>query len=65
MSREESDFQPGLGVTIYTFQAGIVTAVAGHFDLKAEFLNSYKNKPSNPLLKKSDQSVVLSVVYKY
>jgi putative salt-induced outer membrane protein len=49
----------------YTLSAGIVTAVAAHLDLKAEFLNSYKNRPSNPLLKKSDQSIVLSVVYKY
>ena len=49
----------------YTFSAGVVTAVASRFDLKAEFLNSYKNKPSNPLLKKSDQSIVMSVVYKF
>lgn len=49
----------------YTIQAGIVTSVATHFDLKAEFLESYKNRPSNPLLKKSDQSIVLSVAYKY
>jgi putative salt-induced outer membrane protein len=49
----------------YTIQAGVVTSVAAHLDLKVEFLQSYKNRPSNPLLKKSDQSVVLSVVYKY
>lgn len=49
----------------YTIQAGIVTAVAAHLDLKVEFLESYKNRPSNRLLKKSDQSIVLSVVYKY
>ena len=49
----------------YTLQAGIVAAVATHFDLKAEFLNTYKARPTNPRLKKSDQSVVLSVIYKY
>lgn len=49
----------------YTFQAGIITSVAARLELKAEFLESYKNRPSNPRLKKSDQSVVLSVVYKY
>ena len=49
----------------YTSQAGLVTAVAGHLDLKTEFLNTYKNRPTNPLLKKSDQSIVLAVVYKY
>lgn len=53
------------GDAFYTFQAGVVTAVAGHLDLKAEFLNTFKNRLTNPLLKKSDQSIVLSVVYKY
>ena len=48
-----------------TVQAGIVTAVAAHLDLKAEFLHTYKARPTNPLLKKSDQSIVLSVVYTY
>ena len=49
----------------YMFQAGLVTAVAAHLDLKAEFLNTYKARPTNPLLEKSDQSMVLSVAYKY
>jgi putative salt-induced outer membrane protein YdiY len=49
----------------YTLSAGVITAVAGHFDLKAEFLNTYKARPTDPTLKKSDRSVVLSVVYRY
>jgi len=49
----------------YTFSAGLLTSVAGNFDLKTEFLTTYKNKLTNPLLKKADQSIVLSVVYKY
>jgi len=49
----------------YTFSAGLLTSVAGNFDLKTEFLSTYKNKLTNPLLKKADQSIVLSVVYKY
>lgn len=49
----------------YTLSAGIVTAVANHFDLKAEFLDSYKRRPSNPALKKNDQSVVMAIVFKY
>lgn len=53
------------GDAFYTIQAGVVTSVATHLELKAEILESYKRRPSNPLLKKSDQSVVLSVVYKY
>ena len=49
----------------YTFSAGLLTSIAGNFDLKTEFLSTYKNKLTNPALKKADQSVVLSVVYKY
>lgn len=49
----------------YTVSAGLLTSVAGNFDLKTEFLSTFKNKLTNPLLKKSDQSIVLSVVYKY
>lgn len=49
----------------YTFSAGLLTSIAGNFDLKTEFLSTYKNKLTNAALKKADQSVVLSVVYKY
>lgn len=49
----------------YTFAAGIATSVASALELKTEFLNTYKARPTNPLLKKSDQSIVVSVVYKY
>jgi len=49
----------------YTFSAGLLTSIAGNFDLKTEFLSTYKNKPTSAALKKADQSVVLSVVYKY
>lgn len=49
----------------YTFSAGLLTSIAGNFDLKTEFLSTYKNKLTNPALKKADQSIVLAVVYKY
>ncbi|MBL8137122.1 MAG: DUF481 domain-containing protein [Acidobacteria bacterium] len=49
----------------YTLSAGLLTSIAGNFDLKTEFLSTYKNKLTNPALKKADQSIVLSVVYKY
>ncbi len=49
----------------YAFSAGLLTSLAGNFDLKTEFLSTYKNKLTNPALKKADQSIVLSVVYKY
>jgi putative salt-induced outer membrane protein YdiY len=53
------------GDAFYTLSAGVITTVATHLDLKVEFLNTYKNRPTDPLLKKSDQSLVLSVVYRY
>lgn len=49
----------------YTFSAGLATSVASALELKTEFLNTYKARPTNPLLKKSDQSIVVSIVYKY
>jgi putative salt-induced outer membrane protein YdiY len=49
----------------YTFSAGLATSVASALELKTEFLNTYKARPTNPLLKKADQSLVVSVVYKF
>lgn len=49
----------------YTLSAGLLTSIAGNFDLKTEFLSTYKNKLTNTALEKADQSIVLSVVYKY
>lgn len=49
----------------YTVSAGLLTSIAGNFDLKTEFLSTYKNRLTNTALKKADQSIVLSVVYKY
>lgn len=53
------------GDSFYNFSAGIATSLASRLELKAEFLNTYKREPTNPTLKKNDQSVVLSIVYKF
>jgi putative salt-induced outer membrane protein YdiY len=53
------------GDAFYTFSTGLLTSIAGNFDLKAEFLSTYKRKPTDPTLARADQSIVLSVVYKY
>lgn len=53
------------GDAFYTFAAGLATSVASSLELKTEFLDTYKAKPTNPLLKKNDQSIVVSIVYKY
>lgn len=49
----------------YTFAAGLATSVASALELKTEFLSTYKARPTDPALKKADQSIVVSVVYKY
>ena len=46
------------------FSVGIATSLARRFELTAEFLNTFKNKPTDPTLKSGDQSVVLAIVYK-
>jgi putative salt-induced outer membrane protein YdiY len=51
--------------SFYNFSVGLATSLASRFELKVEFLNTYKNKPTNPTLKKGDQSVVLAIVYKF
>jgi putative salt-induced outer membrane protein len=47
------------------FSAGLTTSIVKIFDLKIEFLDTYKSKPSNPLIKKNDTSLVISFLMKY
>jgi putative salt-induced outer membrane protein YdiY len=51
--------------SLTNLSAGITTAVVGIIQLKVEFLDSYKNKPANALLKKNDTVFVTSFVVKY
>jgi putative salt-induced outer membrane protein YdiY len=51
--------------SFYNFSVGLATSLASRFELKVEFLNTYKNKPTNPTLEKGDQSVVMAIVYKF
>ena len=47
------------------FSAGLTTTVAKQFQVKMEFLDTYKTKPPNPLIKKNDTSLVISFLLKY
>ena len=47
------------------FSAGLATTVAKQFQVKMEFLDTYKTKPPNPLIKKNDTSLVISFLLKY
>jgi putative salt-induced outer membrane protein YdiY len=55
------DFDDGL----YTFGVGLAAAVTEQTQLKAEFLNTFKNKPPTPDVQKNDVAILLSFVYKY
>jgi len=47
------------------FSAGLTTSLVGNLELKLEFIDSYKNKPSNPALKKNDTAFVTAFVLKF
>jgi hypothetical protein len=55
------DFDDGL----YIFGLGLAANVTTQTQLKAELLETYKNRPPRPEVKKSDLAVLLSFVYKY
>lgn len=50
---------------LYIFGAGLAANITGQTQLKAEFLETFKNKPPVATVKKSDVAVLLSFVYKY
>ena len=55
------DFNDGL----YIFGVGLAANVSERTQLKAEFLETFKNKPPTAAVQKSDLAVLLSFVYKY
>jgi hypothetical protein len=55
------DFADGL----YTVGLGIAASVTTRSQIKAEVLNTFKNKPPDDTVKKNDVAVVLALVYKF
>jgi putative salt-induced outer membrane protein YdiY len=55
------DFADSLTV----FSLGATTTLIGNLELKLEFIDSYKNKPANPTLKKNDTAFVTAFVVKF
>jgi len=53
------------GDSLTNFSVGATTTLVGNLELKLEFIDSYKNKPANPLLKKNDTAFVTAFVVKY
>jgi putative salt-induced outer membrane protein len=54
------DFEDAL----YTFGIGVAAAMSTRTQLKIELLDTYKNRPPVPTVKKNDLATVLAVVYK-
>jgi putative salt-induced outer membrane protein len=51
--------------SLTNFALGVTTSIIGNLELKFEFLDSYKNKPSNPAIKKNDTAFVTTIVLKF
>jgi putative salt-induced outer membrane protein YdiY len=56
-----SDFADSLT----NFSVGLTTSIASKIELKFEFLDSYKNKPTDATIKKNDTAFVTSFVVKF
>lgn len=56
-----SDF----GDSLTNFSVGLTTTLAGNLEMKMEFIDSYKNKPSSAALEKNDTSFVTAFVVKF
>ncbi len=51
--------------SLTNFSLGLTTTLVGRLELKLEFIDSYKNKPSNVALKKNDTAFVTTFVVKF
>ena len=50
---------------LYTFNVGIAAAISGRTQLKFEVVDTFKNRPPAPGVKKNDVSTLVSVIYKF
>jgi putative salt-induced outer membrane protein YdiY len=53
------------GDALYTFGAGIAASITTRTQMKAEFLDTYKQKPPSADVQKNDIAMLLSFVYKF
>ena len=51
--------------SLYTFGAKVVADLVTKAQLKIEFLDTYKNQPSNPTLSKNDIALVMGLVFTF
>jgi len=53
------------GDYLTNFGLGVTTSISGNLELKVEFLDSFKNKPPSPTIKKNDTAFVTTFVLKF
>ena len=51
--------------SLTNFAVGLATTLAGNLELKVEFIDSYKNKPSNAIFKKNDTAFLTSFIVNF
>jgi putative salt-induced outer membrane protein YdiY len=51
--------------SLTNFSLGLTTTVVGKLQLKLEFIDSYKNRPANPGIKKNDTAFLTTFVVKF
>jgi putative salt-induced outer membrane protein len=51
--------------SLYHFEVGLTTSLASKLELKLSFLDDYKNKPPNPMIKKNDTAFLATLLYKF
>jgi putative salt-induced outer membrane protein len=51
--------------SLTNFSLGLTTSISKRLELKVEFLDSFKNRPPNPTIKKNDTAFVVAFVLKY
>lgn len=50
--------------SLYTFGVGVAAAISARTQLKVEMLDTYKNLPPLPAIKKNDVALLMALVYK-
>lgn len=51
--------------SLTNFSVGLTTTLVGNLQLKVEFIDSFKNSPANPNIKKNDTAFVTAFVVKF
>ena len=51
--------------SLTNFSIGVTTTLVSNIQVKVEFIDSYKNKPANPALKKNDTAFVTAFIVKF